>query len=79
MILVDKYVCYFLNEDLIYQEYADFHHIYRAYASKSRTNETLVYAWYMQRPFKFNLAILTAKNLAYVGHTYWYKNQRIPT
>ena len=33
----------------------------------------------MQRPFRFNLAISTAKNLAYVGHTPWYKNQRITT
>ncbi len=32
----------------------------------------------MQRPFQFNLAILTAKNLACVGHTLWYKNQQIP-
>ena len=41
--------------------------------------KTLVYSQYMQRPFQFNLAISTAKNLACVGHTSWYKNQRIPT
>ena len=34
----------------------------------------LVYAWYMQRPFRFNLAISTAKNLACVGHKSWYKS-----
>ena len=33
-----------------------------------------VYAWYMQRPFRFNLAISTAKNLACVGHKSWYKS-----
>ena len=53
--------------------------IYRAYASTSQTKNILVYAWYMQRPFRFNLAISTAKNLACVGHTLWYKNQQIPT
>ena len=53
----------------------DYDVIYRAYASKSQTNNILVYARYMQRPFQFNLAVLTAKNLAYVGHMPWYKNQ----
>ncbi len=57
----------------------DFHHIYRAYASKSQSNDTLVYAGYMHRPFQFNLAISIAKNLACVGHMLWYKNQQIPT
>ena len=51
----------------------DYDLIYRAYASKSQTNDTLVYAGYMQRPFQFNLATSTAKNLACVGHTSWYK------
>ena len=36
--------------------------------------KTLVYAGYMQRPFQFNLAISTAKNLACVGQKSWYKN-----
>ncbi len=49
--------------------------IYQAYASKSQTNNILVYARYMQRPFQFSLAISTAKILAYVGHTPGYKNQ----
>ena len=56
----------------------DFNHIYGEYARESQTNDTLVYAGYMQRPFQFNLAISTAKILAYVGHMPWYKNQRIP-
>ncbi len=34
----------------------------------------LVYAWYMQRPFRFNLAISTAKKLACMGHTSRYKS-----
>ena len=56
----------------------DYNHIYREDASKSQTNDTLVYTGYMRRPFQFNSAILTAKNLAYVGHTSWYKNPLIP-
>ncbi len=52
----------------------DYDLIYWAYASKFQTNNTLVYAGYMQRPFKFNLAISTAKNLACVGHMSWYQN-----
>ncbi len=49
--------------------------IYWACASKFQTNDTLVYARYMQRPFQFNLAILTDKNLACAGRTSLYKNQ----
>ena len=74
MTLVDKYTSSYFNDDIIYQEYARYNHIYQAYANKSQTNETLVYVWYMKRPFQFNLAISTAKNLAYVGHMSWYKN-----
>ncbi len=39
--------------------------------------------WYMpgicKCALQFNLAISTAKNLKYRGHTPWYKNQQIPT
>ena len=54
----------------------DFNQIYWVYASKSQTNNTLVYARCMQRPFQLNLTILTAKNLAYAGHMSWYKINR---
>ena len=56
----------------------DYDLIYWAYASKSQTNNILVYARFTQRPFQFNLAISTAKNLASVWRTSGYKKQRIP-
>ena len=78
MTLVDKYTSSYFNDYILYQEYARYDHIYQAYASISQINDTLVYFRYMQRHCQFNLAILTAKNLAYVGHTSRYKNQQIP-
>ena len=51
----------------------------RCMPANPKPMKILVYAWYIQRPFRFNLAISTAKNLACVGHTLWYKNQQIPT
>ena len=42
---------------------------HQAYASESQTNDTLVYARYMKRSFKFNLAITISKNLAFAWHT----------
>ncbi len=44
-----------------------------------KPTKALVYARYMQRPFRFNLAISTAKILACVGCTSWYKNLQFPT
>ena len=38
----------------------------RCMPANPKPTKILVYAWYMQRPFRFNLAILTAKNLACV-------------
>ena len=78
MTRVDKCTSSYSNDFILYQEYARYDHKYQVYVGKSQTNETLVYAWYMQRPFQFNLAISTAKNLACVWHTYWYKNSQIP-
>ena len=46
----------------------------RCMPENSKPTKIQVYAWYMQRPFRFNLAISTAKNLACVGHTSWYKS-----
>ena len=79
MTLVNKYTSSYINENIVYQYYARLGPHLPSVCQQVPNYDILVYARYMQRPFQFNLGISTAKNLACVGHTPWYKNQQIPT